>query len=334
MSLLQFFQNFWYNCFKKYFLLAVEGATPTLKNIWVQAQLIRVTGFCIFMEQHIQEFLEFKTGGRLKKSSARDYRNSLNKFNVIVGKPLEEIKREDIVKFRNILNMSYAPKAVEHHFNVVHCFIKFWNPEVKTISHERIEVPLARSNPRLTITEAEHKQMLSVLEENNYHDLQKRLCLQLLWDCGCRVGELCSINLDDIDFDNRKVKIKTEKTKKDRVLFWSEDTHKTLCKILPIRWEIKRSNALFIGMYNTGEYSDRLTSKTVQRWFKQIKLRASIKREIVPHSYRHSRIQRWINTGISLIEVSYLSGHNNIASLEHYMRLGTAQVEAVARKAM
>lgn len=286
------------------------------------------------METYIQQFLEFKTGGRLKKSSARDYRNSLNKFKDIVGKPLEEVGREDIVKYRNILNLNYAPKAVEHHFNVLHCFIKFWNPEVKTISHERIEVPLARSNPRLTITEGEHRQMLACLEENNYGDLQKRLCLQLLWDCGCRVGELTSIDLDDIDFDNRKVKISTEKTKKERVLSWSEDTHKTLCKMLPIRWEIKRSKALFVGMYNTGEYSNRATSKTIQRWFKQIKYRASIQRQIVPHSYRHSRIQRWIGSGISLIEVSYLSGHNNITSLEHYMRLGATQVEAVARKAM
>ncbi len=286
------------------------------------------------MEKYINEFIEFKTGGRLKMSSARDYRNSLNKFKTIVGKPLEEVGREDIIKFRNILNMGYAPKAVEHHFNILHCFIKFWNPEIKCISHERIEVPLARSNPRLTITEAEHKQMLSVLAEYEYNELQKRLCLQLLWDCGCRVGELCSINLDDIDFDNRKVKIYTEKTKKERVLFWSEDTHKTLCKMLPIRWEIKRSNALLIGLYNSGEYSDRVTTKTIQRWFKEIKRRAGIKRQIVPHSYRHSRIQRWVSTGISLIEVSYLSGHNNMTSLEHYMRLGTAQVEAIARKAM
>jgi site-specific recombinase XerD len=296
--------------------------------------VISVAGFCIFMEQHIHEFLEFKTGGRLKQSSARDYRNTLNKFNVIVGKPLEEVGREDIIKFRNILNMSYSPKAVEHHFNIVHCFIKFWNPEIKTISHERIEVPRARSNPRLTITEAEHRQMLSVLEKNNYDDLQKRLMLNLLWDCGCRVGELCSINLDDMDFDNMKVKIDTEKSKKERTLFWSEETRETLCKILPIRWEIKRSNALFIGMYNTGEYSNRLTPRTMERWIKQICMRAGIKRNIVPHSYRHSRIQRWIGTGLDLISVSYLSGHENISSLEHYMRLGTAQVENIARKAM
>jgi site-specific recombinase XerD len=286
------------------------------------------------MQKYIDEFIEFKTGGKLKASSARDYLNSLNKFRTIVDKPLEEVGREDIIKFRNILNMSYAPKAVEHHFNILHCFIKFWNPEVKCISHERIEIPFARSNPRLTITKTEHEQMLSVLAENEYNELQKRLCLQLLWDSGCRVGELCSINLEDIDFDNRKVKIFTEKTKKERVLFWSEDTHKTLCKMLPIRWEIKRSKSLLIGLYNSGEYSDRLTPKTIQRWFTEIRYRADVTRRIVPHSYRHSRIQRWVGSGISLIEVSYLSGHQSIYSLEHYMRLGAVQVEAVARRAM
>ncbi len=286
------------------------------------------------MEQHIEEFLEFKTGGRLKKSSARDYRNSLNKFRDIVRKPLVEVKREDIIKFRNVLNLSYSPKGVEHHFNIIHCFIKFWNPEVNCISHERIEVPLAKSNPRPTITEEEHRQMLATLEENNYSDLQKRLMLNILWDCGCRIGELVSINLEDIDFDNKKVRIDTEKTKKERTLFWSEETRKTLCKVLPIRWELKRGNALFVGLYNSGEFSDRVSIKTAQRWFNEARDKAGIKRKLMPHSYRHSRIQRWIGTGLDLISVSYLSGHENISSLEHYMRLGTAQVEAVARKAM
>jgi site-specific recombinase XerD len=286
------------------------------------------------MQKYINEFIEFKTGGRLKMSSARDYRNSLNKFRDIVGKPLEEVGRDDIIKFRTILNMNYAPKAVEHHFNIVHCFVKFWNPEVKTISHERIEVPKAKSNPHLTITEEEHRQMLSVLDESNYDDLQKRLMLNLMWDCGCRVGELVSINLDDMDFDNMKVRIDTEKTKKERTLFWSEETKKTLCKMLPIRWEIKRSNALFIGTYNSGEYSNRLSTRAMERWFRSVRMRAGMKRKLVLHGYRHSRIQRWIGAGLDLISVSYLSGHENISSLEHYMRLGTAQVEILARKAI
>lgn len=286
------------------------------------------------MEQHIKEFIEFKRGGKLKANSARDYLNSLTKFNEIVKKPLEEVDKSDIIKFRNVLNLKYAPKAVEHHFTILHCFIKFWNPEVKCISHERIEVPTAKSNPRITITEEEYKQMLSSLPENNYNDLQKRLALNLLWDCGCRVGELCSINLDDMDFDNMRVRIDTEKTKKERVLFWSQETRKTLCKLLPIRWEIKRSNALFIGLYNTGEYSNRLSTRTIEKWFRTMLVDAKIKRKITPHSFRHSRIQRWINSGLDLISVTYLSGHESINSLEHYMRLGTAQVEVLARKAM
>ena len=270
----------------------------------------------------------------MKESSARDYLCSLNRFNSIVQKPLEKVEISDIVKFREMLKLRYAPKSVEHDLTILHCFIKFWNPEVKCISHERIEIPTAKSNPHLTITEQEYRQMLSVLPEDNYDDLQKRLSLNILWDCGCRVGELVSINLDDMDFDNMKVRIDTEKTKKERVLFWSEETKKTLCKMLPIRWEIKRSNALLIGTYNSGEYSNRLTTRTIEKWFRDICKKANIVRKITPHSFRHSRIQRWISTGLDLISTTYLTGHQSINSLEHYMRLGSAQVEVLARKAM
>lgn len=290
--------------------------------------------FCIYMKKYIDDYIQFKTGGRLKLSSARDYLNSLNKFDSIVRKPLEKVDRDDIIKYRNVLSLKYAPKAIEHHFNVLHAFFKFWNPEVKTLSHERIEVPIARSNPRLTILESEHRAIIGLLQDNNYNDLQKKLVFQLLWDCGCRVGELVSIDLVDIDFDNRRVKIHTEKTKKERMLFWSEDTHKTLCKLLPMRWEVKRSKALFIGMYNSGEYTDRIATVTIERWMRSLKDKAGIERKIVPHSYRHSRIQRWISSGLSLIEVTYLSGHESMTSLEHYMRLGTEQIQINARRAM
>ncbi len=296
--------------------------------------MISLTGFCIFMEQHIKEFIEFKKGGRLNPNSARDYLNSLNKFKSIVKKPLNKVDRTDIIKFRNSLSLKYSPKSIEHHLTVLHAFVAFWNTEIKCISASRIEIPTARSNPRLTVTEEEYRKMLSVLEMSNYYDLQKRLALNILWDCGCRLGELCSINLEDMDFENRKIRIDTEKTKKERVLFWSEETEKTMQKFMPIRWEIKRSKALFIGLYKTGEYSDRIDHGTVETWFERMRKWAKIERNITPHSFRHSRIQRWINSGLDLISVTYLSGHESINSLEHYMRLGPAQVEVLARKAM
>ena len=89
-----------------------------------------------------------------------------------------------------------------------------------------------------------------------------------------------------MDFDNMKVRIDTEKTKKERTLFWSEETRKTLCKMLPIRWEIKRSNALFIGTYNSGEYSNRLSTRAMERWFRLIRMRAGMKRKLVLHGYQ------------------------------------------------
>lgn len=87
---------------------------------------------------------------------------------------------------------------------------------------QRLPRPLATEQVRLlergiqkAITEAQtdFEWMLAV------RDLA---CFYLLWHCGLRVSEVCSLRLNDIDLDTRKLFIHNSKERKDRIAYMSD----------------------------------------------------------------------------------------------------------------
>jgi len=47
-------------------------------------------------------------------------------------------------------------------------------------------------------------------------------CVYLLWHCGLRISEVCSLRLNDIDMDARKLFIQNSKERKDRIAYMSD----------------------------------------------------------------------------------------------------------------
>lgn len=284
------------------------------------------------MQNEIQEFLRFKSS-HIKQRSLDDYYLWLKRFDDLIKEPLEKVQDQHFTKFHNIISIAYSEKSIEHAFNILHTYFTFWKGERGCINPARIVIPHARSNSHPLVTREQYDKLQDQLEENYFPDLQRKLWLSFLWDCGMRIGELTSINISDVSTERRQAIIKTEKTYKNRAIFWSEATNILLTKYLAIRNEIKRSDALFIGLYNNGDYSDRLTSRAIERSIATLCRHGKVG-TVVPHSFRHAFIQRLISKGLSLPEVIQLSGHQSQLSVEHYMRLGNDRNEFNARRAM
>jgi len=47
-------------------------------------------------------------------------------------------------------------------------------------------------------------------------------CFYLLWHCGLRISEVCSLRLNDIEMDARKLFIHNSKERKDRIAYMSD----------------------------------------------------------------------------------------------------------------
>ena len=72
-------------------------------------------------------------------------------------------------------------------------------------------------------------------------DLQKELtvrdlaCFYLLWHCGLRISEVCSLRIDELDLEGRKLFIRNSKEGKDRVVYMSDTAAMSLRRQLESR---------------------------------------------------------------------------------------------------
>jgi site-specific recombinase XerD len=158
---------------------------------------------------------------------------------------------------------------------------------------------------------------------NRPYHIRDLALLLLLWDTGARVGEIVSLNADDIDFENTTALIKTEKSRGRRPIrqiFWREETNEVLKKWFEKRNHLKNlfkfldDEALFLSISRT-KFIDtrgrRLTVRNVNEIFRVLSHRAGLDYIVNPHSLRHSMGRDSIQALRDPISTSNILGHSH-----------------------
>lgn len=265
----------------------------------------------MLMRKNIETYLAWKA---TYISRWENYRFFIEKFEMIVQKPIDCIDINDIIKFNYYLKQKYSPKTIELGMTVIRNFFDFWFKQGLGMNPDIIKLPRKSvANSHRPITEEEYVKMLSVIKCSSPTGLQKNIIVRLLYDSGIRVGELCAIRKYQITAERSTV-IQSEKTNKYRRIFWTEDTHKFLTEYCKIR-------------------QDRLFPciRQVQRIVKEVCQSAGVQ-GIVCHSFRHGRAHRILNLGGNVKDVQGILGHTNPISSFHYLQFSDVELETRARK--
>lgn len=174
--------------------------------------------------------------------------------------------------------------------------------------------------------------MLEVLNKRQPVPLQNFCIIRLLHDTGMRVGELCSLTIEDIGMDKSAI-IKTEKSTKRRRIFWNGDTDALLKLYLNLRSEVKLerdANALFIG--SRGKYTGRITTRSIERMIRTVAQDADIQSEICPHSFRHGFIHRLAKKRVTDAVIAQMVGHSTPHTVSEYTKLSRVELEETYRE--
>ena len=169
-------------------------------------------------------------------------------------------------------------------------------------------------------------------------DLGKRdrAILEFLYATGMRVGELVNLNLKDIDFREKLVRV-TGKRKKQRILPFGEPSLQALMFYLnEARADFlhncppaeRDEQAVFLNYQGT-----RITTRSVGRMVdKYIKLCADI-HDISPHSLRHSFATHLLDSGADLRDIQELLGHARLSTTQIYTHVSMEKLIEVYDKA-
>lgn len=147
--------------------------------------------------------------------------------------------------------------------------------------------------------------------------------IAFLLSTGCRISEVCALNVLDIDFRSRSVKV-LGKGNKERVVYLDD-----VCVMYLERYFKERTDdkeALFLG-----KGTERLTPHGVRAMLKRIEARSGVE-NVHPHRFRRTLATNLINHGMPIQEVAAVLGHDKIDTTMRYVYIDQRNVENAYRK--
>ncbi len=152
--------------------------------------------------------------------------------------------------------------------------------------------------------------------------------LELLLCLGLRIGELSSIDIHDIDYNENTILIKG-KGRKERLLYISNATvRERLMDWLSIRKLVNTdTKALFIN-----KYGSRLSIYSVENIFYRYRDLALISSKATPHYLRHTFATNLLSNGADLRSVQEILGHSSVMTTQIYTEVSTERKKQVLLK--
>jgi integrase/recombinase XerC len=162
-----------------------------------------------------------------------------------------------------------------------------------------------------------------------------RAILEFLYGTGVRVSELTKLDMHDVDFKNKLIRV-TGKRRKQRIVPFGEPALHALMGYLTVRQGFlnnapppeRDSKALFLNYQGT-----RITTRSVGRMIdKYIQICAGI-HNISPHSLRHSFATHLLDSGADLRDIQELLGHARLSTTQVYTHVSMEKLIEVYDKA-
>lgn len=267
------------------------------------------------------EHLQFERG--LSKNTIVAYRRDLLKFHEICKKsPLISGGEEISFLLSNMHNTGQSARSQSRMLSSLRGFYT-WAQEEKHIKQNPI---LLFENPRqnrtipVVLSENEVQQILDAIPVNEQFGTRDKAIMELLYACGLRVSEACELKLSLLRITEGYI-IVTGKGNKQRLV----PIHKEAIKSIELYLKYERSNTkpnskssdtLFLS--NRG---GSLSRQSIFIKLKRFAAMAGIKKNISPHTMRHSFATHLIERGADLRVVQQLLGHESITTTEIYTHI-------------
>ncbi len=261
------------------------------------------------------DYLQFER--KLSENTIDSYRNNLNRFEEFLnGKSIKKVTKEEILAYLKS-NENMAEKSRAHYLTVLKNFYEFLSTEeiIKENPCENIKAPKITKKLPEFLTYEEVEKLLDIKLKTPF-DYRNKAMLELLYATGLRVSELVNLQLNQIDFENDLLQI-LGKGKKERISPFSDIANKYM-KIYIETYRnllLKKKDSDYVFINNFGNKISR------QGFFKNLKMIAKkqgIKKEISPHTLRHSYATHMLKNGADLRIIQELLGHSDIGTTEIY----------------
>lgn len=148
--------------------------------------------------------------------------------------------------------------------------------------------------------------------------------INFLYSTGCRVSEVSSVNIKDINFNEKKLII-LGKGNKERIVYLTDEAVQSIQDYLRTRED--NNEALFLS----DKKKNRLSPNSIRWILTNISEKTGVE-NIHPHRFRRTLATNLLNNGMAIQDVSKILGHSNISITQTYYYHTDLKVEKEYRK--
>lgn len=263
------------------------------------------------IEKLLLEFEQKLILQRYSLNSIRNYKSAVKSFLETAEKKFShpnELNEEMIEKYV-LWKVQKHKVGVSHQRMIIASIDKFY----KSLYNRKLDVkhlyPSRKSYSLPNYLTKEEVRKLIAKVENIKH----RCIIKLLYGSGLRLSELLHLKVSDIDSKSMIIHIRKSKGNKDRVVMLSN----SLLQELRIYFKKYKPNDFLFEGQTGGIYS----AKSVQMVVKKAASKAGIKKQVTPHTLRHSFATHLLESGTDVRFIQELLGHNSIKTTEIYTHI-------------
>ncbi|QAR31439.1 integrase [Ornithobacterium rhinotracheale] len=283
----------------------------------------------------IENFLEYlSTERRYSKHTVESYQRDLVDFETYVQQIEKNWKNIDKKDLRNyLMQLSEAgnkPKTINRKMSAIRSFFKFliYIDYISQNPASHIKSLKLPKEVNIPISESEIDQLLnrSFFDETWIGD-RDFLLIQLLYETGIRRAELIGMNLSDIDFEQKQIKV-LGKRNKERIIPVRDELLQHVKALIQNSPFSKTCVALFVT-----ERGKRIYPKLVYNIVISYLRLVTNKRKVSPHILRHSFATNMLRHGADINAVKEILGHSSLASTQVYTHNDINQLKKVFNQA-
>lgn len=293
--------------------------------------------------KHKESFLRYLEV--VKKSSphtVRNYSMDLERFYEFIGTScatLAAVTKKNIRAYLAELNADAKKRrTVRRRISSLRSFFAYLEKEgiLSSSPLEGVESPKLDKTLPVSMNYAQVERLLAQPDISSYLGLRDRAIMELFYSSGLRISELASLDRSQIDASSGVLRV-LGKGKKERIVPVTKTALDWINRYLehPERYldgedhqAEKDPRAVFLN-----KWGERLTTRSIDRNFKEYLRGSGLVERITPHTIRHTIATHWLENGMDLKTIQMLLGHSSLATTTIYTHVSPKLKKEVYDKA-
>lgn len=288
------------------------------------------------IKETIREYTLFlRTERGLSENTLSAYRNDLNQFLAYLQEKniqsVTALNEDCLLSWLSILRRKFNSRSVMRKVATIRGFLKFLQREgyIEGGLYETLENPKPQKPLPKVLSVEEVDKLLSQPDISTIYGIRDKALLELLYSSGLRISEASNLRIDDIDLEGEFLRCRG-KGQKERIVPLGSIAIKWLKEYISgARFSLAKGDTRWLFLRKGGGKLSRVSMwKIVKKYARQ----AGIKKEISPHTLRHSFATHLLEGGADLRSIQEMLGHSSITTTEIYTHISRKHLREVFKE--